>query len=360
MNKKWIIWGLVIIAVLIIGRLLVSCGQQLAVTTTDSYSLTGQSVATITTLAEGMGQLAGSLSKVGSQESKMGGSAIGGLAVKALPADQPPAAFFTTQSSTWDGWIDVSDKALRPGETVRIRMLTLGEDIIDGALLQGKKIAVLGDFDWSNMVKKGTVPSQSQMQSFITTFANPSTRTDAFTSIDSLWGYVVWSEIGPSFTSYLKSRNDSNIPSNIYLSTPEATTCDQEGSFQVRVTKSNGERIDISMTVTLEYNVTVGHPVPKTMSESGFIVRRDGVIMTLEAMSITLDSTTGNPSSGTLQLKTSDGYTISMTMNSDGSQDGTVTLTASGASAGTIHVNANGSGYFIDADGNRHEFGAPS
>lgn len=96
--RKWIIWAIIIVAVLILGRLLIACGQQLAGPVTE-YAATDANVPKIASAMAGAGQAAGTAGKSSSPS-------MPGLSVKAL-VDGPPTAItlegFTrvTGETTW-------------------------------------------------------------------------------------------------------------------------------------------------------------------------------------------------------------------------------------------------------------------
>lgn len=186
----------------------------------------------------------------------------------------------------------------------------------------------------------------------------------------TLWEYIAWSEIGPNITASMRDYHPS-FPalSKVKkggtfqeLTTTEAKSTYAMGGCDIKVTRDTAtEQVDLEMTMTMTYEASLGHAVPYHMTGGGTVTREvDGSTVT---MTVTMDmytNTTGTPESGTMTMVTSDGYTISMTISSDGSQDGTVTETSSGDTMGTIHINADGSGTFTDAaTGEEHTFEGP-
>jgi len=268
-------------------------------------------------------------------------SASGILSVKTYSDPTPPDAFFATLPA--DGWITIEASAFATGETVQIRMYTTGGERIDSTFLATKKIASIESYDWDDMVSNfnfTTFASKANAwlnydtdwdpadTSKMASFYGSSTKYKACTS---LWEYIIFAYITPQMENILdyayKLENLTPTGLSTYpsITTPEATSNDGLGTQEAHITgtHADGSTIDITQGVSTD---ATGKPVSAT--GSGTITRADGVVMTINSMTMTFSD--GAPSSGTMDI----------TVGSPDNMHMEMTMTATGAATGTVYSTA--------------------
>jgi len=349
----------ILVLVMFVASLVAGCGK----VATTTAALTGGS--TLGTSAGTSASTATSLTGLASSFGSMGGgstpSSITSASLRIRTQDAPPASFFSALPA--DGYMEVP--GMKTGETVQIRFRTLvGDHVINAAYLADKNLGSLEGFSWNDL---SSGPPAAGFN-FLTAMATFDATPQYGGRISSMWEYICFSQIAPSLTDMAHGINIpasgfGSYPAGINLSameglsrvgtnTLDSTTEARDymmGGVDAHVVKTSGtQTYDFTMSSTMVIDTTLGgRPVPDTMTGTG-VMTAEGKTMQL-TISMAVNHSTGKPNSGTMTMVTSDGYTISMTVNADGTQDGTVTLTATGATVATIHLDADGSGYVVDA-----------
>lgn len=376
--------GLLIVSLFVVtvfsGYALLGCGttgtSETAATTTTtlvSGAAAGDAAKDAVTAVMGVagtsssvGDLAGSTPTVGSSI----------FSVTAFDATTPDAFF---ESLPTDGWITFEGAGFVTGETVQIRMYTAGGELINRAFLTSKKIATMEGFDWLTMSEEGGF----SWESFVVACNNWLSGWDPaspaafyataskYRSLDTLWDYIVWAHISGHMEdaingAYASTHLGVTLEAYPSVSTPEATLNDRFGTQEVLVTGTYPDGSTSSLTMTTSTGAD-GQPV--SASGSGTWTRADGVVMTVNSMTVTFDSS-GNPESGTMDITVGepDNLHMILTMAADGSSTGTVysTETTPETEIGTVVIyatptDANGdgtldNGYFQETGGTRHYF----
>jgi hypothetical protein len=301
-----------------------------------------------------MGSMASSFAGMG------GGSMPTGMSVMAAGDDAPPAGFFEPLGA--DGYFDAP--ARFAGETVRMRMMTLNDNAVIPEWLQattllGQLRTATTTYAWSVLSSEaGRSIPMDQIMSYI------ATNGQNYSTPESLWEYISWSEIGPQMTSQAQSFFPSFPPFSrvndsgdwMALTSTEARTNWAMGGMSGFITKSTTtESMFMNMTVVMTYDATVRHAIPYYNSGSG-IMTREGETNTMSVSQFM--NSAGLPISGTMEINTSDGYTMSLSINLFGSMEGTIIITTSEVAVGTIFINNDGSG-LITAEGNTYPFSGP-
>ncbi|MBI5699257.1 hypothetical protein HZC35_02975 [Candidatus Saganbacteria bacterium] len=318
-------------------------------------SALGQSVGASASTSSNMASMAGSFSAMGSGSTP---SSITSTSFKVRAQDAPPASFSTPLPA--DGYMSVP--GMRAGETVSIRFKTLAGDVINAAFLVGKNLGSLEGFSWTNLSS-----GPPAAFNFLTVMASFDATPQYGGNISSMWEYICFSEIAPSLTDMahrinIPATGVGPYPAGLNLSAMEGlsrvgtNTLDSSteaqdykmGGMDVHVVKTTGTpTYDFTMSSAMVMDTALGHPVPDTMTGTG-VLTAEGRTNQL-TMSFTIDHSTKKPKGGTMTMVSDDGHTISLTVNADGTQDGTITITATGATVATIHLEADGSGYIVDA-----------
>jgi hypothetical protein len=157
----------------------------------------------------------------------------------------------------------------------------------------------------------------------------------------------------PSFPPFSRVNDSGDW---MALTSTEARTNWAMGGMSGFITKSTTtESMFMNMTVVMTYDATVRHAIPYYNSGSG-IMTREGETNTMSVSQFM--NSAGLPISGTMEINTSDGYTMSLSINLFGSMEGTIIITTSEVAVGTIFINNDGSG-LITAEGNTYPFSGP-
>lgn len=345
----------ILVLVLFVSFAMVAgCGKVAPTTTAlTGGSTLGSSAGTSASTVVSIANLASSYGSMGSGSTP----SITQASVKVKAQDAPPDSFLSAMPA--DGYMDAP--GMKTGESVKIRFKTLGGEVIDAAFLADKKLASLEGLSWDSFATGG--PGSFDFLTVMASFdASPQ-----YNAVSSMWGYLCFSECAPRMTEmahriYIPPGILSTYPAGLDLRSMDAlskagttmlnSTAEAEnyimGGVDAHVVKASGTpTYDMTMSSAMVIDTTLGHPVPDTMSGTG-VLTVEGKTMQL-TISMAVDHSTGRPKSGTMTMTSSDGYTITMTVNADGTQDGTITLTATGATVATIHLEADGSGYVDDA-----------
>lgn len=316
-------------------------------------STLGQSAGTSASTAGNMATMAGNFGSMGSGATP----SITSTSTRVRALDAPPTSFSSALPA--DGYMAVP--GMRAGETVSIRFTTLGGEIINAAYLANKQLGSLEGFSWTDL-SSGPPTGFNFLTAMVSFDASPQ-----YNNITTMWEYICFSEIAPQMTQGARLINipagtPGFPPGGINLTNMDAlskvggtglvTSAEAQnykmGGVDVHVVKTTGTpTYDFTMTSTMTMDATLGHPVPDTMTGTG-VLTAEGKTVQL-TMSLTIDHSTKKPKGGTMTMVSNDGHTISLTVNADGTQDGTITLTATGATVATIHLEADGSGYIVDA-----------
>ncbi len=290
-------------------------------------------------------------------------SSFSALSVKAS-STTPPDAFFAPMPSS--GWITIEGAGLVSGETLQIRMYTRSGQVINSTYLAGRKIATFEGYSWNNLMSPPSGPPTAFFSAIYLWLTHspawvpgdPMAAADfysdatKFRSPSSFWDYIVWAHIAsnpsteaalnPAYVYYPDYNFGAAPPraplaSYPRLGTPEATSDDHIGSQEAHVTGTHpdGSTIDMTQTVSTDAD---GRPVSAT--GSGTMTRSDGVVMTINSM--TMNFSAGSPTGGTMDITVGapDNLHIVMTMTATGAASGDIytTNTSPETKIGTVVI----------------------
>ena len=166
----------------------------------------------------------------------------------------PPDSFndnILTGTASLDGFVS----ALTAGQSIGfitpyIRLKTRNGNIVAGSYLNGKKIAILGTVEVTDMMNSSPgedIPGmQAGIMSFIGLFSaevaalnDPYANNQLFEQITTINEYMAWTSIWPTIEASLLDDPQLIVPANINLTTPEAEINDQIGSMETKMVFAN-------------------------------------------------------------------------------------------------------------------------
>ena len=286
--------------------LVAGCGKETTTSTADN--------AAIATAMAGAMIMAGS-SSVSTTAGDVGdaaGTEVTISSIKTLAGEMPSSFLITDMTNNTDGWLQVTANVIG-GATPWVRMYTQGGDLINGAYLNGNKLAILGTFDWDDFFDaQGEPPGLAAgIQSFIL--------NQTYYQITTMAEYMAWAFMADDITTRVQ-QDHPNAPA---FSTPQATSANLIAAMHCKVVFSNGT---VTFNITVDPSDGGGKPADATNTGSGSItVTYEGTNYTF-ACTMSVTFVDGDPTAMTLTgTDSATGYYLEMTgVPSTGVGSGTV------------------------------------
>jgi hypothetical protein len=274
----------------------------------------------------------------------------------------PPSSFFTSQSTTWDGYLVVP--SIHTGETVSIRFSTVNGMVIDGTIFGTKEIAAVTDINWDDLVDPATI-FPSKVPKIITW---TQTAPQTYAGINSMWDFIMWGSVLPQVHTYAQIEANKVYPITLPAFTrPVAPVPDYMiGAFQGTVTReasASNYGVDLSFFGTMEYAtyITPAHEVPKALTGEGTVTLPGGNTVNLNMALGFITNEAGGiiPTTGTLNWNmviSGETWSGTATLNSDRSASGDVKK--AGTAVGTLYLSPSG-GAIVTIEGTTYNVTAP-
>lgn len=347
MTKKLMIWGLIVVAALIAGKLIVGCGQQETTPTTTTPTTTIEAAYVNTAKAGAM--VASGGSTLGNGAAMVGSAAgksvtVQSLSVRASQADSgPPDIFFITDMRTSsDGWIRPTTQEVAGGKiTPYMRMYDRAGSALWGSTFNPnniRKVANLSPCTMRIIMSGGPgagMPTglMQGIQSF--TYLATTDASTAYYAISTEGDYLGWAFVMATMEAGFRQDPHFALPANIHLSTPEAGALNKIGTMECKMVFGSGATGEVIVSVSVEEG---GKPNNGSYSGTGSVTF-GGVA---HSTTITLTFSNGNPSSMTITLTDPSGNVLTLTGNPQtGIATGTLKDSA-GNTIGTLEASSTG------------------
>jgi len=336
------------IALIVFLGLVSGCGQvapSSTTTTTTTVSSTNLDAAKGGALAAVGGAAGGtSTTLVGaSSNSTVTTSSIRGRSI--WTHSGPPDSWFDTDlSASTTGWVLATTESIGGNVTPYMRLFNKSGNLVTGSFLTSKQIANFSPATLTGIMTSGPGAAPTGLVTgignFITKYHSGGISTDAYTSINTIAGYLAWAFIYPTMEASLVGVAPG-WTADIHTTTPQPTANDKIGSMEVKMvfTKTTSATGEILMGMAVDSS---GRPLDGTNTGTGVLYTPKNVMDVTQVMTFVDNSPTTMTFTGvtrdtpkrtiTLTVNPLNGSGTGKILDENGVEIGTITFTSAGGS----------------------------